>query len=270
MAQLTLSTASWFAADTRLRKGGRSRDSVIIGRNTSLERLFGGRIGVVLYFTTIMTLHAPDSVNTGWLSLAVNGWDSATTRQRLNALLPGPWAVGSHRTPKSQGGDGYSQLYLFWYGVPVLAFRDGLAVRADAANGDAVGFPLDDGTIGVLYDADGLKALRAARDAADAVKAAARVARLAKQHPVARPVTYRADVPHGTYSHFPMARPHGPWGVWDCPACVIEQKEWAAIRADALRATHPNGHAWTDGIISFPVRPCPWDCPSRNERTITA
>lgn len=255
MAHLTL-TGDYAAADARLGK----RESIGIGHNTRAVRI-GRDIAIRYYSTDIVTL-TPD----GWSIVDVAGWHTVTTWQRVNALLPAPFAIYSN---------GKRGAYLFATGrqcAPILPYVDGLAVNG--ASG-AVGMAGD--PIGLLYTAEDIAQLRADHAAAVAARAAKRAERERREHPAPRPVTYRADLPHAQYSYgSPLPSPHR-YHAWDCAACRAEGEEWSAIRAATLRADHANGHAWevtlTDvdafgrpvpgATMSGPAGPCPWDCPER-------
>jgi hypothetical protein len=254
MAHLTLS-GTFADADTRL---GR-RDAIGIGHNTRAIRR-GRDIAVRYYATDIVTL-TPD----GWSIVDIGQWSTVTTWSRVNALLPAPFGMHSN---------GMRGQYLFAHGAPILPYVDGLAVNG--ATG-AVGMAGD--PVGILYTAEDVTALRAAHDAERAARDAKRAERERREHPYARRVTYRADRAHADYQGLPpMPSPHR-YHAWDCAACRAERDEWAAIRADTLRADHASGHAWSvtlppleafgqtaQTVFGAPAGPCPWDCPERIDR----
>lgn len=249
---------TWFAADTKLGK----RDSRKIANNTYLRRRGPDRIAVMLHSTDVYTIRQD-----GWVVLSTGGWDSLTTRQRINAALPMPWGVGSHRVK------GDSWLYLFSHGYPIMPFANGLSVNVGTASDGgtgAVGFPVN-GEIGTLYTAEQVAEIETAAEKVNEDRAAKRAARLLREHPVAREITYRADVPHTRNYGYgsPLTSPHRGH-PWDCARCEAEDKAWRAIRQETLRADHEDGHAWAvtvgDATVSEPAGACPWDCPDRHAR----
>jgi hypothetical protein len=77
-------------ADRQLQ--GRCKKSRRIARNTYLERdAVGTAIYVRLHSTRIITLRADGTVR-----LCMGGWNTITTKDRLNRFLPRPWQVWSH------------------------------------------------------------------------------------------------------------------------------------------------------------------------------
>ena len=60
------------------------RSSVKIGNNTWAEMLSGGVIGIRLHNTIIVEL-SPD----GPVKFTTGGWNTVTTRERINQFLPG-------------------------------------------------------------------------------------------------------------------------------------------------------------------------------------
>lgn len=103
-------------ADTSLQ--GRCRMQRKIGNNTYLIRI-DDRIAIRLHSTYILTFHKDGSIeiNTG-------GWNTVTTKARMNEHLPRPWGVG---TDSRQYG---SYLVLYRIGEAV-ALADGLIIPAD-------------------------------------------------------------------------------------------------------------------------------------------
>src|SRR6266550_4620766 len=81
--------STYFGLDTKLQ--GRCRESRKLANNTYARRR-SGQIAIELHATDILTFHSDGriDVNTG-------GWDTVTTRSRMNDYLPGPWRVGGHR-----------------------------------------------------------------------------------------------------------------------------------------------------------------------------
>src|SRR5207249_5341140 len=78
---------SYFAAQTRL---GR-RDERGIANNTRLVRRAADRLAVRLHRTDVVTFYAD-----GRITLSTGGWETVTTRDRINRCLDG-WSVGTER-----------------------------------------------------------------------------------------------------------------------------------------------------------------------------
>lgn len=82
------SVHSWFSADTFLQNSNKKK----LAHNTTVERFDDG-IGVRYHSTVIVFYHNDRhtiTVNTG-------GWNTVTTRQRINALLPKGWGIVSEK-----------------------------------------------------------------------------------------------------------------------------------------------------------------------------
>lgn len=71
---------SWTEADAVLGADGLAR----IANNTALLRKSGGDIAVQLHTTDVVTFHADGHT----VTFATGGWNTATTRARLNAYAP--------------------------------------------------------------------------------------------------------------------------------------------------------------------------------------
>jgi len=250
MAHLALSTASFAAADTLI-AGGRDKRQRPIGHNTVAIRRGPDAIAVRYWSTDIVTMHRDGSI-----AVTLNGYNTVTTLQRVNYLLPAPWRVASYRQR------GQSRAWLWAGGYPVTPFVDGLTIHPDTG---AVSY---DGA--VILTADDIAAIRSAAEAAQAERERKRIARYAAQH---------AAQPYASSDAFRHR--------WDCKACTaLREAEREAHRArlsaehDAMtealsRAT--DAAPWTpaeyaaagshirrnyyDGSISHVG--CPWDCPQR-------
>lgn len=251
MAHLDLQRGTYAAASTLLG----SRVSRRIGHNTILQRDPRGQTGAIAvrYHTTdVVTLTAD-----GWLEMNTGGWHTVTTWQRINALLPGPWRVGSDRgTP-----------WLWFRGRKVTPYTDGLSVNADAGS---VGMGSD-----TLLTADDVAAIVAAEDDRAAERARKRIARLLREHPTAR--TFPPDA-SGLFAQY-SAGPGGPHRGYsgrshDCPTCTAEGIAWRDLRRDALARSHdgltltlPGGGTATypahATLTSYGRSGCPYDCPKR-------
>ena len=247
MARMDLDTASYFGAQACLH----GRDSVRIGHNTTLETLYSGDGYAVRYHAThILTMRADGTVeiNTG-------GWDTVTTKQRLNALLPAPFSLHSNRVR------GETSLWLYARGWPVTPFVDGLTVNpAD----DSVSYQGET----ILTAAD-ITAIIAAAETRRATLDARREERRAADH---------AARPNGLSDTFRHR--------WDCEDCrALRETETEARRA-ILHAEHDRGaHVGTRPIYEFnrnadgstdygpgswhatgateTFSTCPWECPDR-------
>jgi hypothetical protein len=73
---------SWFAADTFLR-GGKFKDYRPVGCNTYLARIDDESIALVYHSTAIVVYHVDGSC-----TIRNGGWETVTTRQRLNEFSP--------------------------------------------------------------------------------------------------------------------------------------------------------------------------------------
>ncbi len=224
MAHLDLQTGTYAAADTLL--GSRSERR--IGHNTRLHRPYSSAvpapIAVRYHATDIVTLSAD-----GWLTVSTGGWHTVTTLQRINALLPGRWRIGSH---------GKHGSYLWHGGYPITPFVDGLQVNTSTG---AVGIGGD-----VLLTADDVAAIETAAEAAEAARADRRAARLLREHPTAG----------GPRTHTRSLYDQRARG---CGRCDTELAAIREARRIALGVEHITGHPadyW--GKVT-----CPWDCPER-------
>lgn len=119
------------------------------GRGTMILSMAGGskRYGVftldsngvvsVRLFRTIIARFSPESV-----TFDRGGWDTATTREAINALMPGAraWASGTDRIQRPWGTEGVWTVYN-GSGVS-YPFVDGMAMRYDGSVVDeSRGFP---------------------------------------------------------------------------------------------------------------------------------
>lgn len=71
---------------------GRCSQSRKLENNTYLQRSDGNTIAVRLHSTDILTFHAD-----GRIEVSTGGWNTITTRYRLNRYLPRPWHVYAER-----------------------------------------------------------------------------------------------------------------------------------------------------------------------------
>lgn len=247
MARLSLSTASYAAAQAALG----SRDSKRIGHNTTVHRLYGSTGYAVRYHSTdILTMRDDGSVE-----LSTGGWDTITTKTRLNALLPGPYSIHGHRIGRD------TSLYLWVRGYPMTPFVDGLTIHP--ADG-SVSFQGET----ILTAADIAAMIDAAEDRRAMLDARREVTRKA-QH-AARP-----GAPSASFRH-----------RWDCPDCRTLEAAEREARSAILHAEHDrNEHSavrpvydwrknadgsndytagsWHDTGRSETYSTCPWDCPDR-------
>jgi len=77
-------------ADTLLQ--GRCRERRKLENNTYLERRDSDAIAVRLHRTDVLTFYRD-----GGIGIDTGGWNTVTTRDRMNRYLPNPWRVGSER-----------------------------------------------------------------------------------------------------------------------------------------------------------------------------
>lgn len=176
MAHLTLREGTYEAARARLGK----RDHLTIGHNTSLER-FDGVIAVRLHSTNVLTFTAD-----GWTIIRANGWETSTTSDRVNALLPPGWRIGGDG--KGQRGDGWGLYRTGPYGwagwARIATFIDGLAVRQDPEDrsvGMAGRRPWQNETA-IMLDPDQVESIVITAEGERAAREAKRAARLAREH----------------------------------------------------------------------------------------
>jgi hypothetical protein len=250
MAHLDLQTGTYAAAETLLN----GRSSRRIGHNTTLHTVADG-IAVRYHSTDIVTLSAD-----GWLTMRTDGWDTVTTWQRINALLPGPWSVHSD----------HGSRMLYSGGRPITPYADGLQVHVGYSSGSA------NGSVGMngatLLTAEDVAAIRDAYDAAAEARAEKRAARLLREHPTVNgPRTHTASL----YER--RAR--------DCARCNEELRAEREARRAVVAAEHramehalnraTDAAPWTDeeyAAAGSHVRTdymgarqlaCPWDCPDR-------
>lgn len=76
-------TPTDYDSAARVLAGGRSKDSRKIANNTWLERRGDHEIAVRLHGTDVVTFHDDGSV-----TFRTGGWNTSTTRARLNAYAP--------------------------------------------------------------------------------------------------------------------------------------------------------------------------------------
>jgi len=196
---------SWIGARSTL-DGGRDKSHRTIGNNTALVARTGGAIALRLHGTDVAT-YEPD----GTITLSMGGWDTVTTRDRINGALPGPWSIGSHRV------SGESYPWLWHHGYPVLPFLDGMAVDPEE------GAILVSGE--VIMTADDIAAESARLEAVRVVRDAQQADRLAAQHErgaagafgTASAYDWRTQT-SGTVTAY---HPRSYSGTsWRCPSCA--------------------------------------------------
>ncbi len=71
---------------------GRCRESRKLANNTYLKRRWHGTIAVLLHNTDVLTFHP-----NGKIEVNTGGYDTVTTRDRVNNYLPKPWKVYGER-----------------------------------------------------------------------------------------------------------------------------------------------------------------------------
>jgi hypothetical protein len=202
----------WLDADAFL-AGGRDKSRRTVANNTYLRRGYGGEsIDLVLHSTAIVT-YARDG-----LTVRMGGWDTVTTRDRINRALPGPWRIGNQRIGRT------SEPWVWHGGYPVLPFVDHLTIDPDT---DTI--RMDGETI---MSADDIHAERARIEAVREKRAASRQVMLATQH--ARGVAgafgtvelydWRDKSSRTVTAYHP--RTYGGT-LWDCVACQSLPKETA-------------------------------------------
>jgi hypothetical protein len=81
---------TYFELDKQLQ--GRCKESRKLQNNTYAKRGYSGQIAIQLHATDILTFHSD-----GQIGMNTGGWDTVTTRRRMNDYIPGPWRVGGHR-----------------------------------------------------------------------------------------------------------------------------------------------------------------------------
>jgi len=112
-----------------------NRSGALVGHNTYLRRSendFGMYYAVVFHSTEIVAYWAD-----GRLVLDAGEWQTVTTKQRINVLLPSPWAVYTKRLtrkdrerwklPKHRDSD----WFLCCRGEPVRPFHNGMRVHPE-------------------------------------------------------------------------------------------------------------------------------------------
>jgi hypothetical protein len=67
------------------------KDSRKIGHNTWVENL--DKCIAILYHRTYIVRYFPNGV----VTLHDQGWQTVTTKQRLNCFIPSPWSVGQEK-----------------------------------------------------------------------------------------------------------------------------------------------------------------------------
>jgi hypothetical protein len=228
-----------------------------------------GNIAIRHWNTDIVT-HRAD----GWTVVDMGGWDTVTTRARVNAALPGPFGIGSN---------GNRGTFLFSRGYAILPYVGGIAVNATTG---CVGIR-DGVSIAALYSAEDIAEVIAAEDVKRAERDARRAARILREHPVA--TVWNADVHPAVYMSYSQPRAAGHRGrgygaVYGCAACEAEAESWREARAVALGRVHADGYTMTtrngadtaDVVYTFPAHTgaayyggsgisCPWDCPARTD-----
>jgi hypothetical protein len=108
---------------------GRCRESRKLQNNTYVRRRYSGQIAIQLHATDILTFHSD-----GQIDVNTGGWDTVTTRSRMNDYIPGPWRVGGHR--------GSTLLYKMepqaWTPVAVICCSLTIEVDGNVTGGDSI------------------------------------------------------------------------------------------------------------------------------------
>lgn len=263
MAHLDLQRGTYDAARALLGK----RASRRIGHNTRLEDR--GAYGLaVRYHATVIYRMMPD----GSIIARTGGYWTVTTLARLNALLPGPWRLGSNRGVPT----------LYHSGYPVAPFHGSIIIYPDGAIGETEGAR-------AMTSKDVRDAVQAGQDRR-AMLDERRTARLLREHPTAN---LGAETgPHRGYAG----------RSWHCARCQAEtayahERERERLGAEhdiaarLLQVTEPPtlrdverlrltvGEPWT--LLRDHIAPdwmsgrerlgervakfvCPWECPKRD------
>lgn len=99
---------NWFAADTYLHAGRNKNDRPLPGAETRLVRnTYDNSIAVRYHFTNIVTFCADHQS----IILNTNGWNTLTTRRKMNQHLPGEVRVWSDKGVMKVGVKGETYIY---------------------------------------------------------------------------------------------------------------------------------------------------------------
>lgn len=108
-------------ADSKLQ--GRCKRSRKLQNNTYLERCGEGEIAVKLHSTRVLVFYRD-----GRVRVAMGGWNTMTTKDRINSYLPGGWRVWSHA---SKYGSGVALLGARWNADVAFDSHDVLTIMPD-------------------------------------------------------------------------------------------------------------------------------------------
>lgn len=104
------------------------RDSKLIGLNTRIARNLDGTIGITLHSTELVKFH-PDNKT---VEVTTGGWNTVTTRERLNRYLPGGLRVSTMKGVCYVWNGSWDNRRLFVDGTKIV-------------DGNIDAFPLPDG-----------------------------------------------------------------------------------------------------------------------------
>jgi hypothetical protein len=102
-----------------------------VAHNTAVERKSGDYIAVRLHGTDVVGFHAD-----GRIVLRSGGWETVTTKDRINQCLPRPWGVTQRDFAwtldrlTNKGADEYGNTVWDW--EPSEPFRDGMVIHTAA------------------------------------------------------------------------------------------------------------------------------------------
>lgn len=98
-----MSINSYIEAVSRLKKGRPNQASRKVGNNTYLEQdVIGECIHLRLHRTRILSWYAD-----GRITVQTNGWQTKTTKDRLNSFLPAPFYIQTRKIVKWTGASRY-------------------------------------------------------------------------------------------------------------------------------------------------------------------
>jgi hypothetical protein len=78
-----------------------SRRELKIAHNTTIRRVDSDTIAIRLHYTDVVTFHdgLPSGHGSGWIGWTVlnsGGWQTVTTKERINRYLPEGWKLSQH------------------------------------------------------------------------------------------------------------------------------------------------------------------------------
>lgn len=215
MAHLALSTGTYAAASARIGK----RERIVIGNNTILRYDGPDAFAVRLHATNVLTFTAD-----GWTIIRSGGWETPTTSDRINQLLPAGWRVaGDGKGSRGRGWGLYRTGTDGW--ARIADFTDGIAVRSE--DGDlTVGHTISrwGNDVEALFAEWEVDAKVIDAESARAAREAKRAIRLAREHAKGEAGDYgtagRYNSVTQTYETVQRYHPHTYDGrQYDCVAC---------------------------------------------------